>query len=118
MDANTRKRMEEAGFGVYDTPEELFEAMWPELKALREQKNCNCDCCDEQEGEQTCPHCESKDIKEEMKQDTVISGNKATTVSIPVFVCQDKKCNYMWTDYRAEDIRTTALQELKERWER
>ena len=70
------------------------------------------DCCDENK-QNICPDCNSSDIKEELKQESIISGDDGTTITIPVMVCQ--KCKSMWTDYRAEDIETEALNKLKRR---
>ena len=33
MTPEMKKRLEDTGFGVYDTPEELFEAIWPTVQS-------------------------------------------------------------------------------------
>ena len=90
MDKDKIKKLEDAGYKVFDDPYELLDYI------------------------ATCPACDTlNSIKEEIKLDRVeLPNDVVLTPVIPVNVCS--KCGYMYTDYRAEEIREEAVKQYKE----
>lgn len=116
-----KKKLEIAGFVVCNTPEELFDAIWPEVCYLRYENSRLAERVgdlagpDDEEAEQPtqCPNCEESLVEERIKDDNFEYGITTLTAKVPVFCCTNEACKYMWTDYRAETLREQAVEFYK-----